>query len=230
MKRIAIGTPTLDGKIDVWYVSSLSETLRKSTEEGVNLFPLFVSYESILPMARNKLFRMAYESQVDSLIFIDSDMGWDTQTFFDVVNSEHDVIGVPYRCKSDNRIDYNVNFGLDDTIDKNGYLKVMSVGTGFLKLSRKAIKDLWNNSESISFRKEPMKCVFEYTLRDGNVMNFVGEDISLCEKLSELGYDIHLKTTSTCVHVGQKDFQGNFLNDYSQLLKSHKEYLSSLGG
>jgi len=230
MKKVAIGTPSLDGKIDVWYVSSLSETLRKSTEEGVNLFPLFVSYESILPMARNKLMRMAYESGIDSLIFIDADMGWDTKTFYDVVNSEHDVIGVPYRCKSDNRIDYNVNFGLDDTIDKNGYLKVMTVGTGFLKLSKKAIRDLWNSSDSVLFRDESMKCVFEYTLQDGNIMKFRGEDISLCEKLSELGYNIHLKTNSTCVHIGNKDFQGNFLQDYPQLLSDHKRYLSSLGG
>jgi GT2 family glycosyltransferase len=42
----------------------------------------------------------------------------------------------------------------------------------------------------------------------------VGEDIMLCEKIKELGYQIWLNPKHTVFHIGTKKFKGNFIKSY----------------
>jgi hypothetical protein len=40
--------------------------------------------------------------------------------------------------------------------------------------------------------------------------DFIGEDITLCNKLRALGYDIMLNTNYTVSHLGTKQWDGDF--------------------
>lgn len=75
LRRVLIGTPALDGRVDVWYADALSTSTKICLANDIDLLPVMLAYESILPMARNELLRIAYEENVESLIFIDSDQG-----------------------------------------------------------------------------------------------------------------------------------------------------------
>lgn len=207
MKKVLIATPCLDGKVDAWFVNSLSESIKLGIQNNILFQPVFLAYESILPMARNELLNLAYIQRYDSMVFIDDDEEWSAEVLIEIVQSEKDVITVPVVNKSDVKIEYNV-FNIDKTPDPaDGYLKVGRCGTGFLKLSQKVIKDLWESNPECEFRGKILKYICEYTLVNDI---FRGEDIVLCEKIKELGYTIWVNPKHTVSHIGTKKFKGNF--------------------
>lgn len=202
-----IGTPALDGKVEAWYVDSLVRTVKAGFANGVEVSPLLLINESILPMARNELVNYAVGGDVDCLVFIDSDQAWDEKCFLDVVTSDLDVIGVPVVNKSDQE-GYNVFLDSETEVPEDGIVYVDAIGTGFLKISRAALSDLYEKSEDVYFRGKSMKHVFEYLRLPSS--SFMGEDVVLCKKLQALGYKIAVDTRWTCTHVGTKVWRGDF--------------------
>lgn len=206
MKRVLIATPCLYGKVDAWYVNSLQESIKLGLQNDILFDPLFLAYESILPMARNELLNRAYQQQYDCMVFIDDDQEWDAQFLIEIVNSSKNVVGIPVANKS-NKPSFNV-YGINKTPDPDdGYLKVSRCGTGFLKLSNNVIKDLWESNPECEFRGKLLKYICEYYIVNDS---FRGEDIALCEKIKELGYTIWVNPKHTVSHIGVKKYKGNF--------------------
>ena len=211
MKRVLIATPCLDGRVDAWFVNSLYESTKLGLANDILFQPVFLAYESILPMARNELINLAYTSNYDAMVFIDDDEEWDAQVLIDIVESPKDVIAVPVVNKGDKKVEYNI-FGFDPEPDSDGYLKIDRCGTGFLKLSQKVVTDLWESNPVCEFRGSKLKYVCEYVLSNDS---FHGEDIILCEKIKELGHQIWLNPFHTVSHIGTKKFKGNFQKTYN---------------
>jgi hypothetical protein len=218
MRKVLIATPALNGSVHAWYTDSLSHSIKVCLANGIELFPVILVDESILPMARNELVKIAYDSELESIIFIDSDQVWDVNGLLNVINSEYDVFALPVVSKTDEPGNFNVRIKDLEKIEKDsdGNIKVDSVGTGFLKLSKKAVKSLWDSSSTSFFRGKDLKLVFEYGNFDDE---FFGEDIYLCKKLKDLGYDVWINPKYTCGHIGNK----MWLGDYSHFL----EYICS---
>jgi hypothetical protein len=208
MKKILIATPCLDQKVDAYFVHSLCESIKLGLKHDLDIRCVFLANESILPMARNELFALAYKENYDSMVFIDDDEYWDEKILIDIIESEKDVISVPVVNKGDKEITFNVwlkkDFEEDET---DSYIKIDKCGTGFLKLSRKAIVDLWDSNTELVFRNKKIKNICEYTYKNGD---FVGEDITLSYKLKNLGYDIWLNPNHTVSHIGNKMYKGDF--------------------
>lgn len=214
MQEILIATPCLYGKVDAYYVHSLCESIKLGLKEDMHIKTVFLSNESILPMARNELLNLAYKNQYDQMVFIDDDEYWDPKILIEILKSPKDVIAVPVVNKGDVKIEYNIYATKNSKIDpQDGYLSVQKVGTGFLKLSRKVIVDLWESNPTIYFRKRPLKNICEF-----GVINdvFQGEDIVLSRKLNELGYTIWVNPKHTVAHLGVKMYKGDFKSDYEK--------------
>jgi hypothetical protein len=209
LRKVLIGIPALDGKIDAWCADSLFDSIKLGLYHGINLIPSILHNESILPMARNSLLKMAYDHQVESIIFIDDDEKWDPQALIDVVNSPYQVFGLPVVSKTDEYGKYNIRIEDPNNLhyDDVGNLSVDGIGTGFLKIGRKALTDLWNSSRELHFRGKNLRMICEY----GEVgSEFVSEDYNLCRKLKDLGYSIWVNPRQTVQHTGTKTWSGNF--------------------
>ena len=129
-KKVLIATPSYDGKLDVYYIDSLLNTLSIAEKNNVEVFPLFICYDSLIQRARNDLFKLAYSNDIDVLFFIDGDVGWNPSDFYKLVKSDKDIIGGSYRKKTDNEELYVVKALDKDTsklnlnVDKDGILEV----------------------------------------------------------------------------------------------------------
>lgn len=209
IRRVLIGTPALDGKVQAWYTDSLVNSVKLCAVNGIELLPVILIDESILPMARNELLNIAYIEQVESVVFIDSDQVWNPEALLNLINSPHDVIGLPVVSKTDEPGKFNVIIQNVEHLqkDEQGNVKVDGVGTGFLKLSRRALEALWNSNQTVEFRGKELKLICEYAT---NYNAFVGEDVYLCTKLKELDFDIWVNPNSTCGHIGSKVWMGDF--------------------
>lgn len=208
MKKVLIATPCLDQKVDAYFVHSLCESIKLGLKHDLDIRCVFLANESILPMARNELFNLAYQENYDTMVFIDDDEYWKEQVLIDIVLSDKDVITVPVVNKGDKEQTFNIWLPNSKEIDPtDGYIKVSKTGTGFLKLSRKVIVDLWKSNTELNFRGKTLKNICEYTYSNGD---FVGEDITLSKKIKELDYTIWCNPHYTVSHIGNKMYTGDF--------------------
>jgi len=215
MKRVIIGTPALTGELEVRYVNSLIQAVKLCLTQNIILEPLFVSYDALIQRARNDTLAIALEKGVDALVFIDQDIMFDPEWVLRLINRTEDVVGGTYRKKTDEEELYVVT-GNDLTVHTNGLIKVHSLGTGFVKLSRRAMQALWDNSEEYENEGKIRRMICNVSVVNGFL---VSEDVMMFKKLTDLGFDVWLNPSMTCGHVGTKLFLGDF-QDFSNRLSN----------
>jgi glycosyltransferase involved in cell wall biosynthesis len=206
VRKVLIATPAHDGRLDVWYTTSLVNSVRVAQAEGVFLHPVFMSYDALVQRARNDQFRLAVEGEYDDMIFIDGDLEWNPMWIMELLKREEDVVGGTYRKKTDDAEMY-VMKTQNLQPNENGLIKVDGLGTGFVKLSRKAFMALWESSEPYQNEGREGRMVCDIKIVDGQLCS---EDVVLFQKLKALGFDVWLDLRMTCVHIGTKKFYGNF--------------------
>jgi len=208
-RRVMLGTPSHDGKVEVVYLHSVINTIKLCAQNGIEVLPFHICYESLLQISRNDIFKTAYMSQIDDLIFVDSDQEWQPEQFLRLLMHPVDFAGCPVVKKGDAE-SYNIKcLKWPIPRDKNtGLLEVDSIGTGFMRLSRRAIEKMWNMSEKYDSEKDKdNRNVFETKIVDGS---FYSEDVYFCKKWLDSGEKIYLDDEMTCSHVGTKKWNGNF--------------------
>lgn len=120
-----------------------------------------------------------------------------------------EVIGLPYLLKTEGGGNYSTNIGDPKflTTSKAGYIEVITTGAGCLKVTKPVIEALYNSNYMVFFRNKQLKNICEYLTIDSAL---ISEDVTLCNKIRELGFNIWLKPDSTCMHIGNKIYTGDF--------------------
>lgn len=217
-RKVMVGTPCRDGRTSIWYSDSLRHTERVFAEHGIELTPMYRAFDSLVQRARNDLVSDALEGKHGGMIWIDDDMRWNPLWALSLVNRGVDVVGAAYRKKTDDQEIYTARMNVPVTVDKEtGLWEAISLGTGFVYTSRKALQALWDASEP--YRNEGRMCrwIFDVCVVNGEL---VSEDNIMCEKLRQLGFKILLDPSFTPTHVGEKQYQGNFNNYVERLTKA----------
>jgi hypothetical protein len=139
---------------------------------------------------------------------MDSDQEWDPEWIFSLLARPEDVIGGTVVKKSDQPM-FNVKVlrsGIK--LEENGLIEVEAIGTGFLKISRKALEAVWDDSPEYVNEGKKCRMVFDVQLVDGEL---VSEDNVFCRKWKSLGNKVWIDPTMTCNHICAKKYSGNFL-------------------
>lgn len=209
-RRVLIATPTLDGKVDVWYCDSLLRSVRKSIEAGIFLHAIYPSYDSLLQRSRNSMVKLALEQRFDDLIFVDSDVEWEPEWIFKLLENSEPVIGGALVKKSDEREGYTVKITNKELKynESGSLIEVDAVGTGFLKISRLALLKLWDSSTPYFDETGEHRMIFDITIAEDGEL--ISEDYTMCNKWKALGYKVWLLPDVTCNHLGIKKWKGNF--------------------
>ena len=210
MRKVLIGTPSYDGRIDVWFANSLISTVKKAEKEGIFVHAIYTSYDSLIQRARNSLIKLAIDGGYDDLFFIDSDTEWEPEWFFNLLDRPEPIVGGALIKKTDKEgytvklVDKKLKYSQDKKL-----IEVDGVGTGFMKVSKFALDKLWEISDEYTSEGEKHRMVFDIKVENGDL---ISEDYILCNKWKSLGYKVWLDPTITCNHIGIKKFKGNFEN------------------
>jgi len=226
LRRVLVGTPTIDGKVDAHYTFSLIETIKLCAMNQIIVLPHFIAYDSLVQRARNDIVKVAVESEVDDLIFIDSDMAWNPHDFLRIISHDVDLVGGTARRKDDYVESYVITLEPSKTflnIQPNGLAEVLGVGTGFMRLTRKCFTKLWYYSPEYREKYKTCRLVCNVTIEDGLL---VSEDISICRKWRSLGEKVWFDTQITCDHIGVKKYSGNFMLWYDTVYQQQHNKLN----
>lgn len=214
MRRVIIGTPCYDGRLDVWYTNSLVNTVKLARDRDIEIIPIWISFDALLQRARNDTIQLALEQGYDDLIWIDSDIEWQPEWIFKLLDYPVDVVGGTYPKKGD-REEYvlrQINRKQPDPI--TGLLEVDGLGTGFARMSKKAMQYLWDISAPYYDPKDDKerRMICDVQIIDEKMYS---EDIIMFLKLQRGGFKIWLDPVMTCNHTGPKKFTGDFMKWYS---------------
>lgn len=217
---VLLASPSYDGRFDVRFMDSLINTIQLCQQYNIKILPYFLCYDSLIQRARNDYFRTAYQSGVDVLFFIDSDIGWNPNDFVKLVLSDKHMIGGTYRKKTDTEELYAFKARGDthDTFqivpDENGLLEVAGLGCGFLKISKECVKILFESEPKYYTDMDSKldgpritKSICDCVVNENN--HFVSEDIIIGYKWMKLGGKVYLDTNVELTHVGNKEYKGN---------------------
>lgn len=223
MRRVLIGTPCYDGKIEVWHANSLVNAIRIAEARGIFLHPVWLSYDALIQRARNDLLAMVIDGGYDDIIFIDSDVEFNPEWIFKLLDCEEDIVGGTYPKKGDQEsypVKGLVTDGAMNLIpDERGLLEVEGLGTGFVRLSRKAVQAVWDASAPYMNKEKNTvsRMMSQVEIVDGDL---VSEDMLLFRKLRNLGFRVWVDVDMTCNHIGNKKYMGNF-KEYIKRVSLH---------
>lgn len=208
MRNVMVAAPSYDGKVGVWHVASLSETIKIGLYNNINILPIYVSFDALVQRARNDIFKIAYESNVDDLVFIDTDVDWNPQDFFRLLSHDVDIVAAPVVKKND-QTTFSVKLLRDFKVEDNGLAEVDGIATGFMRIRRDAIQKIWDAAEEYKEvgKAEPSRMVFDVKLVDGDLWS---EDIVFCDNWIRLGGKVYVDPLINCGHSGEKRWIGNF--------------------
>jgi hypothetical protein len=212
-KKVFIATPNYSGNVCASYLIAMAETFRLSNKYDVDLNLELWMHESLVQKARNNLFTKAYLNGYDEIVFIDDDQGFTAEAFYSLLSHDVDVVGYPVRMKTEEER-YNIRPENYDshTFDASlNLLEVENIGTGFLRINRKAMEVLWENSETYNSDGKEQRMICNLQVINGGL---ISEDIQICTKLRDNDIKIYADMNYTCSHYGTKCFEGSFLKSY----------------
>jgi hypothetical protein len=184
-----------------------------------------MSYDALVQRARNDIFKLAVDSGVDDLVFIDCDVDWNPMDFFKLLEHDVPIVSAPIVKKSDMEYSYSVKLLGDYEVGDNGLVEVDGNATGMMRIRSDALHRIWDASEEYQERHkpEPSRMVFEVKVVDGELWS---EDITFCQKWSDLGGKIYIDPTINCGHSGEKRWLGNFESFIGKVeeLKEERSY------
>ena len=215
MRRVAILTPSYDGKVVCDFTVAMAEIFR-CKPAGMEINLNFWMGEALIQKARSNLFCDAYEEGYNDIVFIDADQSFSTQAFFDLLAHPVHAVGVPVPMKVDEER-YNIR---PEAFEKHRWnaelslLEVEVIGTGMLRLDRQAMDVLWNKGKRYFDGKE-RRLICDVQIVNGGM---VSEDVQICSKLKDAGVTVYADIKHTCDHFGTKKYTGDYRRQYATSL------------
>lgn len=143
---------------------------------------------------RNQIVKDALDKQADYLMFLDSDLSFQPDGIYKLLQHNKDVVGGIYNMKELPLVstvklaDENGNLKkVDGALIPDTLFECYAVPTGFMLIKLDAIKD--------------MKNPFEFAYDDEGEL--VGEDVNFCRKLHNKGLSVWCDPTIKIGHIGE---------------------------
>jgi hypothetical protein len=195
--NVVILTYTENNSVSALYANSLSNTIRLCMRYGIRVFTSFIGHMSNPPMAKNELLNTLRNTDYKCAVLVDANLAWDANSFLEIILSPEDVVGLPVIKKVVQDIVFDLDMDFDKfEKNKEDFFKVKYSSAGFLKLSKEVVEELLDTNISITNNTgNEIKNVFEYKVKDGKSFS---DSIVLCDKITDLGYNIWLNAKTSC--------------------------------
>lgn len=197
MTKIFIATPAFQGKVNVQYAISLTETVNLLIANGIMCETKIVTSGSILPAERNRLLEAFIESDCTHILCIDGDLGWHREYVLRMLLKDEPMICGCYPARVGFNFIFTPELNEDESIVCNiekKLIKMKYVPAGFMLIRKEVIVKMREKFSNLKFIpkslgsfQEQGYALFDHELRDEE---FWGEDYVFCRRVRECGFDI----------------------------------------
>ena len=157
--------------------------------------------------ARNRLVNDFLKSSCDDLVFIDADVGFQSEDLIRLLSHDRDVVGGTYPQKNDVEVHPVGLLPGEIWSDKDGLIEVASLPAGFFRIRRNALETLaaQSNEYSIVGEEDKIRQVFERLILNGIR---ISSDVAFCRKWRDRGGKIYADPNCYLEHCGNKIWTG----------------------
>jgi hypothetical protein len=236
-----IATPMYGGMCTGQFMAGVIQTINTLQTAGIQTYFVQLGNESLITRARNELTRIFLEHNLEYLMFIDSDIGFNGEAVLSLIKADKDIacgiypkkevdwVAVERAAKEGktNLQDYSGSFALnfDATIgqelnaDATGCVEVRHGATGFMLIKRHVFEQL--SDKVPTYRPSTIKDVNGNYLKPETKEFFatsidasgclLSEDYHFCEIWRKHGGKIHANPSIKLEHVGTYIYSGNIV-------------------
>jgi len=222
-RKIMLGLPTYDFKVTAKLAISLASFCVQAQQHGVDIQICNISGCSVVSRVRNLIATDFLKSDCTDLMFIDSDINFETEDIFRLMAWNSDpkkgiVAGIPVARKKGKVYISTLDTDEENNIFMNymGLVKAKRVATAFMMIRREVFEKLAEAHPEWVYHDEKkvgdeVIAFFDFALKDGE---YIGEDFLFCDRARELGYEVWIDPTIKLGHMGMEEFAGAFGEDY----------------
>jgi len=236
---VEIGTPCVAGQVSTIYAFSLLRLQQACARRGVNLGYLMKSGDSLITRARQSILtHFLSETKATHLLFVDSDIGFEPEQVFRLLDFDADFTAAAYPVKA---IDWSLmpaavaagrmplesatlsylvegeqSHGL---VTRHGFVKARYAGTGFMMIRRAALEAMVEHYAELRYRSEhkahdpfegnPWRSALFNCMIEPETSTYLSEDYSFCQRWTDMGGEIWVDLTAKLEHVGLMTFHGD---------------------
>ena len=235
--KLFIAVPTYQGSVHSGCMMSLFRLSHDLRSAGIQQMLRMLDGEMVA-RARNRLVADFLETDCSHLLFVDSDITFDSAALIRMLQSNLSVIGGVYPKKSirwqgaftharnsngDGSPETTAEASLDYVVNAlptrtgrmvRDCIEVKYVGTGFLLIQRRVIEAMVKRYKKLSYSDDfadaPARRI--PALFDYGIVNdrYLSEDYKFCQHWIAMGGKIWASATCKLAHAGSYIFQGDF--------------------
>ena len=239
--KIYICTPCYDAMMTMQYAISLINLISILNKRNIEFLIDFIGNESLITRARNNALGKFMKTDFTHLLFIDSDIEFQENAFFDLLDLDKDVTCCVYAKKSFNwnkfihsmktdksyeslesrGLDYNYNLHSNEDVNNSKYKRVRHASTGFMLIKRDIINRLIENyselkilTDNLSKKDDYIYGLFCCMIKDSI---YLSEDYSFCERVNNIGGEVWISLNHNLNHIGKYVFRSDIKNRTSYI-------------
>ena len=246
-KGICICTPFYGEEVKVQYMESMLKTHLEFQKSNIPIINIFLYNTSLITKARNELVsKFMNNTDLDYMIFIDSDISFNPQDIIKLMSYDKQLIGATYPKKTLNWLELqkgiinNIAKNSSELIEltseytiydknksllSNGLMNVERLGTGFMMIKRSLLAKMEKKYPNLMYKMERQINEKEkdrkkgYGFFDSRLINkeHISEDYSFCDYVKGIGEKIYIDPKIELIHHGDNlSYYGN----YSKYIRS----------
>lgn len=225
------------------YIASMCNTVRLLTIAGIEHEFMEVSGDAYVDRAKNTIInRFLDDSDATDLFMIDSDMSWNAEAVFNMLNMPEEIVVGSYPMKNnwatwtsmprtqmeeDGKTPYTMGRVLQDG---SGLLEGGALAGGFMRFKRKALEKYREHFKDLTYTDRaadplcPERVFTEFFTCERYNGQRIGEDRVFSRRLQEMGMKWYIYTNIHIGHFGMNGWFGNF----DEYLRTKKQVASAV--
>jgi hypothetical protein len=225
--HIHFSLPIHDGKVSDALLVAMMKWAVISRDLGIQFSIDTIKYDALIPRARNNLVaRFMTNPHATHLMFIDSDMVFESEYIVRMLIARKDVVAAAYPIK-DLPVKYEFD-PLENPDVETDLVEVSEVSTGFLLIKKEVIQKLIDAHPELKYNnmalvKEAQP--YTYALFDTSIdvmNNYLTEYQTFSRRWRDLGGKLYVDVGLKVDHIGQVAFPGDPNEIISQIHKKFK--------
>jgi hypothetical protein len=245
--HIIVATPAYGGQVTAAYTISLLKLQNACIARGVEILFQISAGDALITRARAELVAsFLARPNATHLLFIDSDIGFEPEQVFRLLDFNTDVAAATYPIKEldwdkasqamaagltqveANSLTYVVDWIKTDGMitTRNDFAKARYAGAGFILVRREALERLCAAHPELRYKQvhyrvdrmadSPYRYSLFECMIDPETGEYLSEDFAFCRRWTALGGEIWLDMKSRLDHLGQFTFHGDLATQFEK--------------